>query len=434
MEPVTIEVITNKKAEAVQLVRRSRDLLEQSGELTDQQKAEINQNLQKAEEIEKTVKQMERLRDIEISQNEEAIEAEKAKKKAAEDELAKKEKNAGFENYGEAMKAIWLARKQGRYDPRLKALEAPSDKKDMSSTTGSTGGFLMFSQQREDILTARAENSWLRGKAFVVPMTGRFLQWSKLDLGRGAAGQSAFFGGILVYRTEEATDITETQARFKEFTMEAKPLHGYVEIPKETIMDSPMSLEAFYRGRNGFGGAFAWREDYESMQGNGTKQMLGILNAPCTISVSRNTATDFKFVDAVTMLSKALMIGADGLEWYISQSVMVKMMQMIDGASNLIWQPNARDGKPDMLLGRKINWTEKVPALGTAGDVTLADYGWYVMGDREGFELDVSDDYKFKSHMEAFKATERNYGAPWLDKVITLADGATEVSPFVKLS
>lgn len=434
MEPINVQVINDKKREAVNLVRRSKELLEQSGELTDQQRQEIDQNLQKAEEIEKTVKRMERLRDMEIRQNEEVVEHEKAAKQAELEALRKKEATAGFANVGEMMQSIYAARRKGRFDPRLEALEAPRDEKDMSSTTGSTGGFLLPTQQRTDVLTARAEASFLRRRAMVIPMTGRYLEWSKLDLGQGASGKSAFFGGIVVYRTEEASDITETNAKFNSFAMEAKALHGYVEIPKETIQDSPISLEAYYRGQNGFGGAFAWREDYEALQGDGVKEMLGVVNAPCTISVSRDTATDFKFVDAVTMLSKALLSGMDNLEWHINQSVMPKLMQMIDGASNYIWQPNARNGQPDMLLGHRINWTEKLPALGTAGDVVLGDFSWFVLADREGFELDVSDDFKFQSHMVAFKATERNYGAPWLDTAITLADGSTSVSPFVKLT
>ena len=434
MKTIDIKVVEDQRREAVQLVQRSKELLEGAGELNDEQKEQIDSYLQQAEEIEKTVKRMERLREIEISQNEQAVAEEKAKAAAQVDELKRKEDQAGFPNVGVMMQAVYNARKKGRYDPRLAAMEAPKDKKDMSSTTGSSGGFLLPTQQRTDILTARAEASFLRKYANVIPMSGRYLEWTKLDLGDGAAGVSAFFGGILVYRTAEADSITETNAKFKLFSMEANALHGYVEIPKETIQDSPTSLEAFYRGQNGFGGAFAWREDYEALQGNGVDQMLGVINADCKVSVSRNTATTFKFVDAVTMLSRAILSGNEKLIWIINQSVMPQLMQMVDGASNNIWLPNAQAGMPDRLLGRPIHWTEKTPVLGTAGDVVLGDFSWFVLGDREGFELDVSDDFKFQSHMVAFKATERNYGAPWLDAAITLADGSTTVSPFVILS
>ena len=332
------------------------------------------------------------------------------------------------------MQAIYNARKKGKWDDRLDHMISKREEKDMSSTTGSTGGFNMLVQQEQSVLTARAEISRLRQLAMVIPMMSRFLSWSKLDLGRGAAGSSAFFGGIVVYRTAEAETITETEAKFKEFTLEAKELHGYVEIPKATIQDSPASLEAFYRGQNGFGGAFGWREEWEALRGDGVNQMLGAINAPCKIEVSRNTGSDFLFVDAVTMLSKMLLSGMDKVEWWMSQSVMPKLFQMKDANNNYIWMPNAVNGMPERLLGHKINWTEKLPALGTKGDVMLNDFSWFVLGDREGFELDISDDFKFQSHMVAFKATERNHGAPWLDAAITLADGSSTVSPFVILN
>lgn len=434
MNGIDIKMIDDKKREAVQLVQRSKELLEQGGELTDQEKEQLDRYLQQAEEIEKSVKRMERLRELEISQNEAAIEVEKAKKAKEAEALKQKEATAGFPNVGVMMRAIHNAREKGIYDQRLAALEAPVDKKDMSSTTGSSGGFLLPTQQRTDILTARAEASFLRQYAMVVPMTSRYLEWSKLDLGEGASGKSAFFGGIVLYRTEEASSVTETNAKFKLFTMEATALHGYVEIPKETLADSPTSLEAFYRGPNGFGGAFAWREDYEALQGDGVKQMQGVIGANCVKSVSRNTGSDFKFVDAVTMLAGAIISGKENLIWVMNQSVMPKLFQMQDGASNNIWLPNAQSGMPNMLLGHPIHWTEKTPVLGTAGDVLLGDFSWYVLGDREGFELDISKDFKFQNYMVAFMATERNYGAPWLDAAITLADGSTTVSPFVKLS
>lgn len=434
MEPITLEVIEDQKAEAVQAVRKARDLLEKQGGATDADMVEINKYLQLAEDNEKAVKQMTRLRELEMSQNEAAIEAEKAAQKTELDEKKKKEELAGFKGGGEYMQAIYNARKKGKWDDRLDHMIAKREQKDMSSTQGSTGGFNMLVQQEQSVLTARAETNKIRNLAMVIPMMGRFLSWSKLDLGQGAAGKSAFFGGIVVYRTAEAEEITETEAKFKEFTLEAKELHGYVEIPKSTIQDSPASLEAFYRGQNGFGGAFGWREEWEALRGDGVNQMLGALNAPCRIEVTRNAGADFQFVDAVTMLSKMLLSGMDKVEWWMSQSVMPKLFQMKDANNNYIWMPNAVNGMPERLLGHKINWTEKVPALGTKGDVMLNDFSWFVMGDREGFELDISEDFKFKSNMVAFRATERNHGAPWLDTYITLADGAGTVSPFVVLN
>jgi len=436
VQAIDLKVIEDQKAEQVQLMRKAHDYLEKEG-ATQNELEDARKFIQQAEEIDKKVKAMESLRDMEMAQNADLLEAEKAKAKEAEEKARKAEDLAGFKHIGEYMQTIYLFREKGVYDRRLEKMRnetRAAGEKDMSGVTGTLGGFLLPTQQREDVLSARAEASRVRNRALVIPMANRFLEWSKLDLSQGALNKTAFFGGIIVYRTAEAQTIVGTRANFKKFRLEASALHGLVYIPIETIQDSPVSLEAYYRGPRGFGGAMAWREDWESIQGGGGAEMLGTLNAPCTLEVSRNSPAHFQFIDAVTMYSKMLLSGMDVIEWDMSQSVIPELMQMEDTNGNNLWIQMAANNVPDRLLGKKINFTEKVPALGTKGDVMLGDYSWYVMGDRETFELDIDKSAKFEEHMIAFKVTERNHGAPWLEGPITLADGETQVSPFVALN
>ncbi len=158
---------------------------------------EISKNLQLAEKNEKTAAQMTRLRELEMSQNEAAIEAEKAVQQKQLDEQKAKEDLAGFKGVGDYMQAIYNARKKGKWDDRLDHMTAKHDQKDMSSTTGSTGAFNIPIQQRQDMLTARAEISRLRQLAMVIPMTSRYLSWSKLDLGNGLQGNPLSLAGLL---------------------------------------------------------------------------------------------------------------------------------------------------------------------------------------------------------------------------------------------
>jgi len=272
----------------------------------------------------------------------------------------------------------------------------------------------------------------LRSRARVVPMGARAVDFPAVDYSKGAAGKSGFYGGVQTYYVDENEENTESDPKFKSIELKAKEIAGYVEIPNSLLRDSPMSLEAFLSGPGSFGGALAWREDYDALRGTGGGQLLGILNSPAKIAVSRVTASKFGFVDAVTMASRMILSGSP--LWIMSQSVMPQLFQMIDGASNNIWLPNAANGRPDTLLSWPILWTEKLPALGTAGDVALVDLSWYLLGDRQAVTLDVSKDFKFKNNQTSFKVIEAIDGQPWLDAAITLADGATTVSPFVTLS
>ncbi len=75
-----------------------------------------------------------------------------------------------------------------------------------------------------------------------------------------------------------------------------------------------------------------------------------------------------------------------------------------------------------------------MPALGTKGDLILLDPRYYVIGDRGTIEIAFSDVPSFQNNQMTLRVVARRDGQPWLDKPITLQDGATQVSPFVVLN
>lgn len=421
----------NKKVEelykkAHQLITQAKELLNGDDELTDQQNEQINAWLQQAEEIEKRAKHLESVLEKDLA----LAEAESAAQLAVEEKTREEKiRKAGFKHGWEYMVAIWQAREKNNWDPRLAELEH----KDLAGETGVSGGFLIPTDQRSEILATRAEASIVEARARRVPMGSRVVDFPALDYTGGAAGVSAFFGGVRVYRTEENTNITESQPSFRAIQLHAHELAGYAEIPNGLLRDSAISLEAFLSGPQSFGGAMAWQIDYEALRGSGADgQFYGCLNAPVATSVSRNTASTFKFVDAVTMASKMIMSGSP--VWIMNQSVMPQLYQMVDGATNNIWLPNAAGAGPTTLLGWPVLWTEKLPALGTAGDVMLIDFSWYLYGDRQVITMDIDRSFKFQANQTAFRVVSANAGQPWLNAAITLADGSTTVSPVLYLS
>ena len=78
--------------------------------------------------------------------------------------------------------------------------------------------------------------------------------------------------------------------------------------------------------------------------------------------------------------------------------------------------------------------SEKLPPLGTKGDLILIDPRYYLIGDRMQATLAVSDHVNFLKNQVTFRLTRRCDGQPWIEKPITLQDGATTVSPFVVLN
>lgn len=411
--------------EAHELLTKAKDLLASDGQLTDKQTEQINAWRTQAEEIEKRAKALDAL----LTQ-EAALAEQKAKGDTEREQKAREEQQraAGFTKGWEFLKAVYDFYNHGHIDARLEKLRA----KALSGEVGSSGGFLLATQTEQQILTARAEASIIRPRARVVPMGSRVVPFPKISTSSGAAGKSGFFGGVQVYHGTDNTSMTASQPAFGEVELHARDIYGYCEVPNQLIRDSAVSLEAFLSGPGSFGGAVAWQEDWDFIRGDGVGKPLGMLNAACALSVTRNAATDFKLVDAVTMVSKMIMSGGTPL-WLINQSVIPKLFQMTNGTYP-VWIINAAGSAPTSLLGYDIRFTEKLPALGTAGDVMLVDASMYLLGDRQQITMDVDRSYKFQANATAFRAVESIDGLPWLDGAITLADGATSVSPFVYLN
>jgi HK97 family phage major capsid protein len=77
--------------------------------------------------------------------------------------------------------------------------------------------------------------------------------------------------------------------------------------------------------------------------------------------------------------------------------------------------------------------TEKLPALGSTGDVLLADFSYYIVADRQATTIQASEHYAFTSDLTTWRFVHRVDGQPWLDEPIYI-DTSNTVSPFVALS
>lgn len=423
---ITHENVEKLYEDVARNMKDARELVEQNATFTPEQEKQYNAYMANVDDIRK---QAERMEDLMQKDADLVAHDSKAKLDAEKAEQEQKAKEAGFEHAWEFAKAVVDFVGLGVKDQRLEKLMVT---KDMSSEVGTSGAFLTPTIQNNEIIQTRGENSILRQRARVVQMGSPTVDFPAVDYGQGAAGKSAFFGGIDVDYVGEGAEPEGSDPKFTTVEMKAKEIAGHVDVPNTLLRDSPQSMEALLSGNGGFGGAMAWKEEWGALREKGGKQMLGIMESPAKILVSRATPADFTFVDAVTMASRMIMSGQP--MWMMAQSVMTKLYQMKDAADRYIWQPSAVTGKPDTLLGYPIKWTEKLPLLGVTGDVVLVDWSWYLLGDRGRITFDLSRESLFKKRMTTFMAVEAIDGQPWLQAPITLADGATTVSPFVILN
>ncbi|NIT54825.1 MAG: phage major capsid protein [Aliifodinibius sp.] len=81
-----------------------------------------------------------------------------------------------------------------------------------------------------------------------------------------------------------------------------------------------------------------------------------------------------------------------------------------------------------------ILWNDRSAALGSTGDLVLADFDYYLIKDGSGPRVDISTEYKFTTDESCFRIVWYVDGNSWLSRAIPL-EGSTSntVSPIVVL-
>jgi HK97 family phage major capsid protein len=313
----------------------------------------------------------------------------------------------------------------------------------LGDSSGATGGYAVPPDFYAKLVAIMEENTFFRKRAFVMPMASATLQIPYLDVTTAqSAGVSPFFGGLQMYWTAEAQTRTETEPAFKQLELKANELSGYSVSSNILLQDAAFGLEKFLFTL--FGRALGWYEEYAFLQGNGVGKPQGVLSAGATIAVTRNAGSAIKFVDVAKMFGSLLPASQTKAIWITTPTCVQQLLQLVDAGNRALFLPSEAYPQTGMggihqapnwtLLGLPLFITEKLPALGTKGDLMLADPSLYVIGDRMQVEVAASEHVNFLKNQMTWRVVERVDGQPWMDKPVTLQDSTTTVSPFVVLN
>jgi HK97 family phage major capsid protein len=314
-----------------------------------------------------------------------------------------------------------------------------SQKAAIAESSGATGGFLVPPDFYKRLLEIAADESTFRPQAFVLPMSSDTFEFPTLDAttAPASAGTSPFFGGAIANWLSEDQTRTETEPKFKMMELKAQELSGYTVASNVMLKDGAIGLEKVLFTL--FGRLLAWHEEYAFFQGNGVGKPVGILNAPASIQYTRQASSLIGYTDVATMLSKFLpasICNGKGC-WYCSPTALTSLLQLRDGnnrAVALTIDQGTVKRPTWKLLGLPLYPTERLPALGTKGDLILADPSLYVIGDRMMLDISASPHVNFLNNQMTWRFVQRVDGRPWLDNTVTLQDTTTVVSPFVVLN
>jgi HK97 family phage major capsid protein len=326
-----------------------------------------------------------------------------------------KVENPGFECLGEV---VYCARFNPN-DPRMRALQEMG--------TGESGGFAIPDEFNPTLKEVTPQEAIIRPRATVVPAGAS----PDADLVLPALNQGTaanMYGGVEVTWIGEGGDKPETGAKLRECRWSPKEVAAHIVVTDKLLRNwsaASALLERLLRN------AILAAEDVAFLKAaGGDTRPMGVLASPALKKVHRAGANAVAYDDLVNMEAE---FHEDGEPiWLVNPRVIPKLRKMEDTEGHLIWQENARDGSPATLLGRPVVKNYRSPALGSLGDVLLANFSYYVIKDGVGLTVAASEHVLFKQNKTVVKAFKAVDGAPWLDGPIAQEDAQT-YSPFVAL-
>lgn len=317
-------------------------------------------------------------------------------------------------------------------DERLKFL-ATAGSDEAGTYSDPYGGFLVPSGFLPSLLQLAAEGDPTAGRTQQIPMaTPKVCIPARTD----KTHTTSVTGGLVVYRRAETQTVTASRMEVEQVELSAVPLMGLSYATEELISDSAISFVALLEA--GFRDEFASKILNEKINGTGAGQFEGVLNSPAVVGVTKETGQDadsIVYENIVNMRSRCW--GYQNAVWLYNHDCLPQLMQlvMVIGTSGVpMWQTSAREGEPDMLLGRPAFATEYCPTVGDKGDVILGNWSQYLEGTYKPLESAESLHVRFEYNERTFRFLMRNDGKCWWRAALTPKKSATTLSPFVVIN
>jgi HK97 family phage major capsid protein len=343
-----------------------------------------------------------------------------------------------FSSFGEQLSHVMRAgRPGGSVDPRLFNVRAASG---LAESVPSDGGFLVQTDFSNELLTQAFTTGILASRCRRMTISGNSnsIKINGIDETSRASTRS---GGIVGYWEDEAGQKTKSKPAFRQITLQLKKLIGLCYATDE-LLDDASALEGVIR--SSFASEFGFLLDDAIINGLGTGQPLGILNAGCLVSVSKETgqkASTIVAENVINMYSRLFASSRGNAVWLINQNIEPQLFQMslaIGTGGIPIYMPaGGLSGLPyGTLFGRPVLAIEQAASLGTVGDIIFADLaGGYILAEKGGVKSDVSIHMRFDYDESVFRFVMRVDGQPVRATALTPYKGATSTqSHFVALA
>jgi HK97 family phage major capsid protein len=272
----------------------------------------------------------------------------------------------------------WLAtgHVMGEGAEEFRALQADHD---------SQGGFLVAPEQFvQQLIQALDDEVHIRSMATTFPVgQAQSLGVPSLDADPGDADWTA----------EIATGTEDSAMRLGKRSLHPHPLAKRIKVSNTLLRRSLLPAESLVTQRLVY--KFGVSQEKAFLLGSGAQQPLGVFVASAD---GIPTSRDFSTGNTMTE------IGFDGLieakygvkaqywprsTWLFHRDAVKQISKLKDGDGQYLWRPSAREGEPDMLLGRPLRVSEFAPNTFTSGLYVgiFGDFTFYWIADALAMQM-----------------------------------------------
>lgn len=320
-----------------------------------------------------------------------------------------------------------------------KAAKARLKAEGLNEDTDSEGGFLIPTEQSNTLLEKSVEEDFFLSKIFRLPMSSNTIKIPTIAETSRVDGSRA--GGVRGYWTGEGIQKTKSNPKFGQVQIGLNKLVVLTWTTDELIEDSPISIEPLISRLAISEINFKIKDAV--FRGTGAGMPLGILDAPCTVSVAKTggqAADTITSTNVINMKSRLHPASWKNAMWFYNVDCFPQLIQMniaMTSSDQLVWIPaGGISGKPfDTLFGAPAVPLEVSSTLGDLGDIVLVDMTQYIMGEKAGgVKSATSIHLRFDYDETAFRFVIRTDGQPWWNSALTPFKGTNTQSPFITLA
>ena len=328
----------------------------------------------------------------------------------------------------------------GGHDPRLAAAMAGGMGLRVNASAGAAsgavptdGGFLVPDAFTAELLDASLEAEIVRPRAQVYPMASSTRKIAGFDGLDHSSGQ--LFGGFTPVWMGEGSTASTQKAKTRLIQLTAHKLALFTAASNELIADGASFADLI---GNALIKALSWTLDNAFLNGDGAAKPLGVLNSPSLIVVAKDTsqpAATITYSNVSKMLARLHPSFLNEAVWVVNSTSLPQLLQMQSVVKNVAGTENVggsavpiftmEDGTFRMLT-LEVILTEKLPALGSQGDILLAAFSNYAVGMRREATLEKSNAPLWASDETSFRSIVRVDGQSKWHAPFTPKNGDTQ--------